>query len=149
MPTLTSSTTSHGVSPLFPSESFRVANNRRHSRNCSIITFRRSSRRNRFLLHHPWYGDEFIAFALVAGDQPIRGDHGLGAVRAHLFVSAVVQQDHVAAANLFDDLALDCRGGRRIPVVAGYVPHDRLQAKFAGDAQHGGAASAEGRAEEI
>ena len=34
----------------------------------------------------------------------IGGDHGLGAVGAHLFVAAVVEQDYVAAANLFATL---------------------------------------------
>ena len=34
----------------------------------------------------------------------IGGDHGLRAVRAYLLVAAIVQQDHVAAANLFATL---------------------------------------------
>ena len=79
----------------------------------------------------------------------IGGDHCLRAVRAYLLVSAIVQKDYVAATNLFRYLALDYRSGRRVPVVAGYVPHDWLEAKFAGYAKHGGAASSEGRAEEI
>ena len=94
-------------------------------------------------------GCEFKSFRLVAGEQAIGGDHGLGAVGAELLVASVVEEDYVAAANLFCDFFLDCGGGRGIPVVAGYVPHHRLQAESAGDAENGGAASTEGWAEEI
>ena len=66
-----------------------------------------------------------------------------------LFVTAVVEKDYVAAADVVGDLALDCGGGWGVPVVAGDVPHDGFEAEFAGDAENGGAASAEGWAEEI
>ena len=79
----------------------------------------------------------------------IGGDYRLGTVGAHLLMTSIMEQDHVAAANLFCHLVLDRRCWRRVPVVTGYVPHDRLQAQVAGDAEHGGAASAKGRAEEI
>lgn len=85
---------------------------------------------------------------LVAGDYAICGDHGLGAVGADLHVTSVVQEDDVAAANVVCDLALDHLGRGRVPVVAGYIPHDRFQAKFAGYAEHGGAAASERRPEE-
>ena len=64
-------------------------------------------------------------------------------------MAAVVEEDDVAAADVFGDGAFDCRGGRGAPVVAGDVPHDGFEAEFAGDAKNGGAASAEGWAEEV
>ncbi len=79
----------------------------------------------------------------------IGGNYRLGTVGAHLLVPTIVQQDHVAAANLFCDFTLDFRGWRGVPVVAGDVPHDWLEAKFARHAEHGWTASAERRAEEI
>ncbi len=79
----------------------------------------------------------------------ISGDHRLGAVGAHLLMPAIVQQDHITAANLFRDLVFDRRGWRRVPVVTRNVPHDWLQAQFSGYAKHGGAASPEGRTKEI
>jgi hypothetical protein len=36
-----------------------------------------------------------------------------------------------------------------VPVIAGYIPHDRLKAKFVRDPEHRWAASAEGRAKQI
>ncbi len=39
------------------------------------------------------------ALRFVAGDEVIRGDYGLAAVRAHGFVAAVMKQDYIAAAN--------------------------------------------------
>ena len=62
---------------------------------------------------------------------------------------AIVQQDHIPAANLFCDFALDDLGRRRIPVVARNIPHDGFEAKFTGHAEYRGPASAERRAEEI
>ncbi len=99
--------------------------------------------------HHLWNCDEFVFFIFVVCDQMIGGDHCLGAVGAHLLVTAIVEKDYVAAANLAGHFSLDYGGWRRVPVVAGDVPHDWFEAEFAGDAEHGGTASAEGRAEEI
>src|SRR6202034_3865032 len=59
------------------------------------------------VLHHLRYRYQFKSFRLIASDQVIGGDHGLGAVCAHLLVAAVVKQDHAAAAHLIGDLALD------------------------------------------
>ena len=71
------------------------------------------------------------------------------AVGAVLFVAAIVQQDYTTAASPLCDLTLDYRCRRSVPVVAGYVPHDGFEAEFTGDAKDGGAACAEGRAEEV
>ena len=60
-----------------------------------------------------------------------------------------MEEDDVAAANVFGDGALDRRGGRGVPVVAGNVPHDGYETEFAGYAENGGAASAERRTEEV
>lgn len=79
----------------------------------------------------------------------IGGDDCLGAVGAHLFVAAVVEKDDVTAVNPAGHFLLNYRGWRRVPVVSSDVPHDGLEAEFAGDAEHGGSASAEGRSEEI
>lgn len=79
----------------------------------------------------------------------IRGDYCLGAVGAHLFVAAVMEKNYVASVNFAGYLLLDYGRWRGVPIVAGDVPHDWFEAEFAGDAEYGGAASAEGRAEEI
>ncbi len=71
------------------------------------------------------------------------------AVGADLFVASIVEEDDIAAANLPGDLAFDYGGRRGVPVIAGDVPHDRFEVEFAGYAENGGAASAEGRTEEI
>lgn len=63
-------------------------------------------------------------------------------------MTAVVEKDYVATANLGSDFLFDYRGWRGVPVVAGDVPHDGFESEFAGDAEYGGAASAEGWAEE-
>jgi len=77
------------------------------------------------------------------------GDYGLGTICAHLLVPSIMQQDYAAAANLFCDFPLDCRGWRGVPVVARDVPHDGFEAELAGHAEDSRAASSEGRAEEI
>src|SRR5690348_17970358 len=64
-------------------------------------------------------------------------------------MSAVVQQDHVPASYLPGHLLLDVFNRWRIPVVAGYVPHNRFKTHLAGDAQHRGAPGAKRRAEQI
>src|SRR5258707_9018799 len=79
----------------------------------------------------------------------IRGEDGLRAVRTHLCMTTVMQQDHVSATNLHCDLLFDDAGRWRIPVVASHVPHDRFEPQFAGDAQDCRAASSERRTEEI
>ena len=96
-----------------------------------------------------WNCDEFVFVIFVVCDQTIGGDHCLGAVGAHLLVTAIVEKDDVAAVNPAGHFLLNYRGWRRVPVVSSDVPHDGLEAEFAGDAEHGGTASAEGRAEEI
>lgn len=73
----------------------------------------------------------------------------MGAVCAHLFVAAIMEENDAAAANLAGYFLLDYGRWRGVPIVAGDVPHDWFEAEFAGDAEYGGAASAEGRAEEI
>src|SRR5580693_472500 len=79
----------------------------------------------------------------------IGGDYRLGTVGAHLLMTPIMEQDHVAAANLFCHLALDRRRWGGVPVVTGDVPHDGFEAEFAGHAEGRGAASSEGRAEKI
>jgi hypothetical protein len=66
-----------------------------------------------------------------------------------LFVAAIVEKNYVAAANLSGYFLLDCRSWGRVPIVAGDVPHDGFETEFASDAERGGAAPAEGWAEEI
>ena len=114
-----------------------------------VNTFRRSLRGRRGLLHHSCHGYKFIAFAFIALNHPIRGDHRLRAVRPHLLVSAVMQQDHIPASNVLGDFLFDHRGRRAVPVVAGDVPQDGFKAEFASNAEYGGAAASEGWAEEI
>jgi len=64
-------------------------------------------------------------------------------------VAAIVEEDYVAPANVAGDLALDCGGGWGVPVVSGYIPHYGLQAYLPSNVENGGAASTEGRTEEI
>jgi|SRR5579863_9356423 len=52
------------------------------------------------LTYHLWNRYKFITLGFVASDEAIGSDDGLGAVCAQLLVSAVVQEDDVAAANL-------------------------------------------------
>src|SRR5271165_1036707 len=64
-------------------------------------------------VHHLRNGEKLIAFGFIPRNQMICSDHGICAVRSHLLVSAIMQQDHVAAANLFCNLALDNVSTRR------------------------------------
>src|SRR2546429_632551 len=73
----------------------------------------------------------------------------LGAIGAHDLVVAVVEQDYIAAVDLFCDLAFDYGCRRGVPIVAGYVPHDGLEAQLARNAENGRAACAKRWAEEI
>jgi hypothetical protein len=50
--------------------------------------------------HHPRDCDELVSFGLVTSDQAIGGDYGLGAIGVCLFVTSIMEKDHVAAANL-------------------------------------------------
>src|SRR5690242_8278634 len=79
----------------------------------------------------------------------IGGQDGLAAIGAHLPMTSVVQQDHVSAVNLARDFSFDYLCGRSSPVIAGNIPHDRLQTNFAGHAEDGGAASAKRWTKEI
>jgi len=92
--------------------------------------------------------DEFVTFQFVFRNKAICGYDRLGAVGAHLFVSTIVEEDYVTAADLLCYFPFDCRGWGRVPVIAGDIPHYRLKAQIARDAERGGAASAERRAEE-
>src|ERR1035438_4130924 len=84
-------------------------------------------------LHHLRNRYKFVSLIAITPDQIVSRDHRLRAVRSHGAMSAIVQQDHVAAAHLAHDFFLDHRGGRSVPVVARYVPHHRLQSEFARD----------------
>src|SRR5258708_36138702 len=79
----------------------------------------------------------------------IRGEDGLRAVRTHLCMTTVMQQDHVSATNLHCDLLFDDAGRWRIPVVASHVPHDRFEPQFAGGEQGNISPSSERRTEDI
>ena len=78
----------------------------------------------------------------------IGGEDGLRAICAYLLVAAVVEKDDFTASDLVGDFFFDDGGGRGVPVVAGYIPHDWVQAEFAGYAEDRGAATSEGRTEE-
>ena len=84
---------------------------------------------NSYLFHR----HEFVSLIFVSSDQVVRCDHRLCAVRSHRSMSAIVEKDHIAAANLPDDFLFDYCGGRRVPVVASHVPHDGFEAEFAGN----------------
>ena len=79
----------------------------------------------------------------------IGGKDSLAAVGAHLPVAAIVQEDYIAAANLLLDFSLDhfCRRG--VPVVAGDIPHDRLETQPAGDIEDCGTATSERWTKEV
>src|ERR1700730_19054561 len=85
----------------------------------------------------------------MAGDQAIARCHRTCAVRAEGPVSAIVQQDHVSASNLARHLSLDVLGRRRVPVVAGHIPHDWFQSHLSRDAEYHRATAPERRAEQI
>src|ERR1035441_6171355 len=110
---------------------------------------RRPSLANRSCSEHLRNRDEAVAPGLVARDQMISRSDSLGAVGAHLFVAAVMEQDDVATANLPAHLALDHGGRWRVPVVAGHIPHNRFEPQLASHPQHRGPSSAERWAEEI
>src|ERR1700686_2471054 len=78
----------------------------------------------------------------------IGSENGLTAIGAHFFVAAVMEENHVATAYLFFNFSFDHCRRRSVPVVAGDIPHDGLEAKLSRDAQDSGAASSERRAEE-
>src|ERR1700691_6464882 len=82
-------------------------------------------------VHHLRNGEKVIAFGFVARNQVIGSGYGIGAIRAHLLVPPIMQQDDVAATNLPCDLALDHGGRRGVPVIPGSVQQDRLKAKLA------------------
>ena len=99
--------------------------------------------------HHLGNGHELIAFGSVAIDDPISGGDCVRAIATEGFVAAIVQKNDVSAASLVCDFVLDVLGRRRVPVVSGDIPHDRLEAESARDAQDSGAASAERWPKEI
>ena len=88
---------------------------------------------------------------LVAGDELGGGGYGGGAVGGGVRVAAVVEDDvggqavAVEAVDFADEVAGDGVGGGVFPVGGHGVPEDGNQAEAAGDAQHLGAARAEGR----
>lgn len=82
-------------------------------------------------------------------EEAIGGDNSLGAIRSHLLMASVMEQDYVAATDLPRHLSFDYCRRWRVPVVASHVPHDGLQAEFVGDAQHRGTATSKGWAKEI
>src|SRR5271157_6272248 len=100
-------------------------------------------------LHHLRNGDEFVAFAPVASQDPVAGLDAPAAVGPHAAVSTVVQQDDIASANLPLGVIDNFFGGLGLPVVAGDVPHDGIEAKSAHGAQRCRTAPAEGRPKEL
>ena len=70
---------------------------------------------------------KLVAFRFVACNQTIGDDHRLRAIGSESRVAAIVQQDHIAAANLLEDLMFHVLGRLSFPIPAGNVPHDRLQ----------------------
>jgi hypothetical protein len=99
--------------------------------------------------HHVIDGYEFVAFGFIARDHVVGCDYCLRTIRTHLLVATVMEEDHVASANFSGAFLLDLGGRRRIPIVAGDVPHDRLQAHFARDAKYSGTAPTEGWTEQV
>src|SRR5208283_1614485 len=94
---------------------------------------------------HLFHRYKIVALILVAPDQIFRRYHRLRSVGAHRAISAIVQQDYIAAAHLPCDLLFDHRGGRSTPVVAGYVPHHGFESKFTRDPEGCRASSSKGR----
>src|ERR1700746_3730324 len=75
-------------------------------------------------------------------------EHGLRTVGAHSMVAAVMHQDHVTSANLSKTSLHNLRSRWNLPVVAGHVPHHRLQYKRARNAKSSRSASTKGRTEQ-
>src|ERR1039458_1856282 len=90
---------------------------------------------------HFFHRHKFISLIAIPPDQIFRRNHRLRASRTQGAMSAIVHQDHVAAAHLPCDFLLDHRGGRSIPVIAGHVPHHRLQSEFTRDPDRGRSSS--------
>src|ERR1022692_1811225 len=81
--------------------------------------------------------DKLVALIPAMLNQILRCNHGLSAIGAQGAISAVMQEDHVAATNLPHDFFHDYRSGRSVPVVASHVPHHRLQSELVRDTQSG------------
>jgi len=64
-------------------------------------------------------------------------------------VTAVVQQDDIAAADLPGGVALDPFGGCHLPVITSHGPHHGCEPHLARDVEHSRTAGAKWRTEEF
>src|SRR5208282_4067535 len=94
-------------------------------------------------------GHELVSLIAISADQILRRDHRLPAIRAHGAISAIMQQDYVAAAHLAHNFLLDNRGGRSIPVISGHIPHHRPQGQFTRDPERRWTSSTKWRTKQI
>src|SRR5204862_158438 len=92
---------------------------------------------------------ELVSSIPIAPNQTLRRNYSLSAIRAQGAVSAIMQQNYIAAAHLTGDFCFDYIGGRRIPVVAGDIPHHGAQAKFARNPQSRGTPSSKWWTKEV
>ncbi len=79
------------------------------------------------LSHHLWNRHKFVSFRLVASNQLIGCENRLRTVSSKRLVAAVVQQNHVPAADLMTHFPLDVPYRLALPIPAGDIPHYRLQ----------------------
>ena len=70
---------------------------------------------------------------LFANPQSANGRRTVGAERS---VTSIVQQNYVSTADLRTDFLLDKFRRSRLPVVPGYIPHDRFETQLPGDPKH-------------
>ena len=66
--------------------------------------------------HHLGHCNKVIALFLPPRYEVVHRCHGAGAVRAHVTVTTVVQEDDVAATHARHNLLFNLTGGLRIPI---------------------------------
>src|ERR1700722_9177628 len=93
--------------------------------------------------------DELVALIFIASNQILCGNYCLGAIRAEGEMSAIVEQDHIAAVYLMSYFIFDHCRWRGVPVISGHVPHHGLQSEFASDLDRRRASSSERRTKQI
>src|SRR5689334_17131561 len=87
------------------------------------------------LFHHSRHLHEIVSLAGIAPNEFVACLDGEAAVCAHALVTAIVQENDIAAANPAHYLFYDLPGRGRAPVIAARRPQDRFMAGGADGAQ--------------
>src|SRR5579863_10497107 len=82
-------------------------------------------------MHHLRDRYKLVPLRTISCNKPIGGDYGLRTIRSKCRMTAIMQQNHIASANLLAYFSFYVFRWFSFPIPASHIPHHRLQTKGA------------------